>query len=181
MAAGGVLKCKQSDKLTSLLLHRWEAEDVGVWCSSWSLCAPHIHSVYDIPSLVSWWVYFPLFIIILIHEIKPSFFYPPHPLWVKAPLLHCRPAALTSPFLFISFLLPPCHPLVRAAATVPRCIALLKPKSLKPMGRRSGWAKMHMRWFTPVPIAKSWLKAAANEDVESSTCPPSHPTPNTPV
>lgn len=51
-----------TDKLTRLLLHRWEAEDVGVWCSSRSLCAPHIHSVYDIPSLVSWPVYFlPLF------------------------------------------------------------------------------------------------------------------------
>lgn len=53
MAVSGVLECKQTDILTSLLLHRWEAEDVGVWCSSRSLCAPHIHSVYDIPSLVS--------------------------------------------------------------------------------------------------------------------------------
>lgn len=104
--------------------------------------------------------------------MKPNPPHFPHPVWVKAP---------PSPTSQFSFLLPSCHRVVTTAATVPRCIALLRPKSLTPMGRRSGWAKMHKRWFTPVPIAKSWLKAtataAANKDVKGS--PPPHPPPPT--
>lgn len=119
---------------------------------------------------LAWWVdafNSPLFIIVLIHVTKPSFF---PPFWVQTPLLH--PSHHRFCLSFISFSPPSCRPLVRAAATVPRCIALLRPKRLTPMGRQSGWAKTHMRWFTPVPIAKSWLKAAAaNEDVEGSAPP----------
>lgn len=40
-------------ELTRLLFHRREAEDVGVRGRGRGLRAPHIHSVYDIPSLVS--------------------------------------------------------------------------------------------------------------------------------
>ena len=84
---------------------------------------------------------------------------------LKLPFPSCRPATVTSPFfvclIIISvFCFLHATLCVRAAAPVPRCIALLRPKSLTPMGRHSGWAKMHMRWFTPVPIAKSTLKAA---------------------
>lgn len=127
---------------------------------------------------LAWWVdqfTFPL----ICH--RPHSWNPPHsPLWGTAPSPPSSTPTLTSQFLFfLFFFLPPsCRPLVRAAATVPRCIALLRPKSLTPTGRRSGWAKMHMRWFTPVPIAKSWLTpaAAANEDVEgSSPTPPNAP------
>lgn len=146
----------QSDELTGFLFHRWEAEDVGVRCSSGSLCAPHFHSVYDIPSLVSWWVWSPSFVTPL-SFIKPLFiiFIP-----TLFELKHALPHVILSSFVL---------PGVRAAASVPGSSALWRPRSPTPTGRPCGWAGTRMRWFTSVPNAKSWLKpAVVNEDVEGS-------------
>lgn len=96
--------------------------------------------------------------------LKPNallIYLPPYPLWVEA----CPYFISLSSFL----LLPSCIWCPRAAACVSRCIALLMPKSLTPMGQRCGWARTLMKWFTPVLSAKSWLKAiVANEDMAVS-------------
>lgn len=101
---------------------------------------------------------------------SPSFMKPP--LFLSPPTL-----SWSTPFTSLSsfFLL---H--VRAVASVPRCITHLRPKSLTPTGRRRGQARTHMRWFTSVLNAKSWLKTAVvNDDVEGSaptpTCLPHSP------
>lgn len=115
-----------------------------------------------------------IILLILIHETI-NIFYPPPTLSSSVPSLTSF-LFLVWVFFFLSLLilLASCPSYVRAAATVLRCIAHLRPKSLMPMGRQCGWAKMHTRWLTPALIAKTLLKAAAaKEDVEGS--PPPRP------
>lgn len=137
----------ESWQLTSLLLHRWEAEDVGVRCSRRSLRAPHIHSVYDLPSLVSLTTLIPPFFINHHHHHRPtskSIIPPPYlPAHLEVNAPPSDPHAIVS----VPSVSPPsCRPPLRAAATVPRCIALSRPKSQTgTTGRRSGWARTRTR------------------------------------
>lgn len=165
-AAGAVLKCKQTNwrasSSTDGKLKMWV---YGVAAGAFVLLIFIVSMIY-----LAWWVdefNFPYLSSSspFTKPNRPHFFFPP-------PALSWSTPSIT---VFLLFLFPSHRPLVSAAATVPRCIALLRPKSLTPTGRRSGWAKTHMRWFTPAPIAKSWLKAApANEDVEGSPPPKTH-------